>query len=148
MKYIVTKSLKNKGVAILLTILFGGVGLFYSSILGGIIMTLVFPVVLITLFLSGHFITGILLACCYYIICMIWAIMAVSDYNRKTINNASLTIDKKPERNSFDGGNYYDDYRKSMSQDQSKLWAFITVLICCAIFYLIYHFRLDISRLF
>lgn len=151
MNYIVSKSLKSKGTAVLLTILLGGVGLFYSSILGGIIMTLFFPVILIILFMSGQFILGIFLACSYYLICMIWAIAAVSDFNRKVLNNATFLGQNQSDNLQYrktDESNYYDEYRKSMSRDRSLFWAFITALICGLIFYFIYKYKYQILLVF
>jgi hypothetical protein len=47
--FFVTKSPKSIGIAILLTILFGPIGLFYASVSGALIMILVpiFPILLL-----------------------------------------------------------------------------------------------------
>src|ERR1700676_4091569 len=89
MNYIVTKSLKNKGLAVFLVVMFGGLGLFYSSIAGGIIMTLFFPLLLVVLFYSGHFFLLIGLCCIYYLICIIWAVNGVNIYNKSVVKYSS-----------------------------------------------------------
>lgn len=92
MNYIVTKPIKSKGIAALLVMLFGGIGLFYATTLGGIIMGLIAPVAIIAFFFLGLY-TGqmsvvvivILFCCFYYILCLIWALAAVGNYNKKII---------------------------------------------------------------
>ena len=91
--YYVTKSPKSIGVAILLTFLFGPVGLFYASISGGLIMTFT-PIVLFLLFMVGIIQENILLVewsvmllivfvLTYWLICIIWAAISVNSYNRE-----------------------------------------------------------------
>ena len=92
MNYIVTKPVKSKGIAALLVIFFGGLGLFYSSILGGLVMGIIAPI-LIVLFLFYGAVSGsisimaivIIFCCLYYFICLIWAIRAVDNYNQEII---------------------------------------------------------------
>lgn len=98
--YIITKSPKSTGIAILLTLLFGPIGLFYSTVLGGFIMTLL-PVALagISYYLlldniiqgnydffdwtSDYFfefyIIGISIPVIYWLINIIWAIIGVTE---------------------------------------------------------------------
>jgi len=92
MNYIVTKPVKSKGLAIILVLILGGVGLFYATILGGIIMGIIAPILIWILLyygiISGTFsIVVIVVIFCllYYIICLIWAIRAVDNYNQKII---------------------------------------------------------------
>lgn len=141
MSYIVTKQTKSTGVAILLTLLFGGIGLFYASIVGGIIMTLLFPVIVFFLFFTGHFIASIGLACSYYIICIIWSIVSVSSYNRNIQNESSLLVAYRHTPLQIADDNYYDQYRKSLKKDHSTIWVIATLLICGLLFYLAYHFK-------
>lgn len=75
---LITRSPKSQGIGILLTLLFGSLGLFYSSIIGGIIM-FVFDV--IAIFVT--FGVGLILT---HIICAIWSIIAVSMYNKKLMS--------------------------------------------------------------
>lgn len=144
MNYIVTKPLKNTGLAVFLAILFGGIGLFYSSILGGIIMTLVFPIILILLFFLGKLLTLILLCCSYYLICLIWAVAAVSSYNKEIMREAnSIDYHRRDDRiasANFENDNYYDNYRKSQKADNTVLWLLITVIISVLLFYGVYRF--------
>ncbi len=92
MSYIVTKSTKSRGIAALLVFLFGGLGLFYASVLGGIVMGILVPIAIyFFLFLgvmaeSTSLIAIVIIFCClYYIICLIWALRAVSSYNRNLV---------------------------------------------------------------
>ncbi|MFH1749117.1 MAG: hypothetical protein ABIG44_18960 [Planctomycetota bacterium] len=74
----VVVSTKSPGIAILLTILFGPIGMLYSTILGAIVMFLVSLVVgILTLGL------GLLFT---WPICILWAALAASGYNRKILS--------------------------------------------------------------
>lgn len=74
---VVTTSTKSMGVAIILTVLFGPLGMLYSTILGGIIMLVIgVPLVLITFGL------GIVIT---WPICIIWAAVATSSFNKKLL---------------------------------------------------------------
>ncbi|SKD08424.1 hypothetical protein SAMN05660461_4316 [Chitinophaga ginsengisegetis] len=147
MNYIVTKPLKNTGLAVFLAILFGGIGLFYSSILGGIIMTLVFPIILILLFFLGKLLTLILLCCSYYLICLIWAVAAVNSYNKRIMLEANPKDYHSGSSGiasaNFENDNYYDNYRKSQKADNTFLWLLITVIISALLFYGVYRFLND-----
>ena len=95
MSYVVVKQMKSRGIAFLLVFLFGGFGLFYSSIVGGIIMVIVAPILMfLAFFIPGAqtiIFTLIIIFCClYYIICFIWAIRAVETYNNKILANANI----------------------------------------------------------
>ena len=95
-KHTLVISTKNTGIAILLAFIFGPLGLFYSTIKGGIIMTFVVPVCAVVFsflfllegdiflfLLAGGWIIGIPL---YWFICLIWTVDAVGSYN-KSIKN-------------------------------------------------------------
>lgn len=72
---VIAVSPKNVGVAIILTILFGPLGMFYSTIAGAIIMMVVSLVIgLVTLGV------GLLLT---WPVCIIWGAMAASAHNTK-----------------------------------------------------------------
>lgn len=75
---VVTKSPKSVGVAIALAMFFGPLGMFYSTILGAIIMIIVNVAVGILTFGVGLFIT--------IPIGMIWAAIAASSHNRKLMS--------------------------------------------------------------
>jgi hypothetical protein len=94
--FLTTKSPKSLGIAIILTILFGPIGLFYASISGALIMILA-PILVFALFLIGvlqenstlmNLSAGLLLffALTYWLICIIWAVISVNDYNREIEN--------------------------------------------------------------
>lgn len=110
MDYIVTKSPKNKGIAILLTLIFGPIGLFYASIRAGIIMTILPLITVFIIFAStlmGQFFLTramfLLFASIipYWIICFVWAIKAVNNYN-KQIEINSINYQNKNNRNDSD----------------------------------------------
>ena len=74
---IVVTSTKNMGVSIILTVLFGPLGMLYSTILGGIIMGVISLIVAIFTLGFGLIVT--------WPICIIWAAVATSSYNRKLL---------------------------------------------------------------
>lgn len=96
-RVIVTKSTKSVGIAVLLVFIFGPFGMFYSTIGGAILMIVAIPIIYITFFYFG--ISGniggltlmILCAIIYYPVCMIWAGLAASSYNKRIINEANDT---------------------------------------------------------
>lgn len=77
---VVTVSPKSVGISLLLTFLFGSVGMFYSTVLGAIIMLIV-EVVVGTLTLG----LGLIVT---HPICMIWAALAAKSYNDKLMNGS------------------------------------------------------------
>jgi hypothetical protein len=90
--FVLVKSHKSVGIAILLAFLFGPIGLFYASVTGGLIMTFT-PVVLVLVMIIGiirdssdlfgwSFVLMLGFALTYWLICMIWSVVGVSDYNR------------------------------------------------------------------
>jgi len=74
---VVTTSTKSMGVAIILTVLFGPLGMLYSTILGGIIMCVISLIV--ALITAG---LGLVLT---WPICIIWAAVATSSFNKKLL---------------------------------------------------------------
>lgn len=96
--FLVTKSLKSIGIAILLTFLFGSIGLFYASVSGGLIMTLT-PIFLFLLLFVGtlqdnSILVGwssgllIIFVLTYWLINIIWAVISVNSYNEKIEDDA------------------------------------------------------------
>ncbi len=74
---------KSVGIAILLTVLFGPVGMLYSTILGGLIMIAVtFVIGMIGLLTLG---LGLLLLIPLWPVYIIWAAVAVNSYNKKLL---------------------------------------------------------------
>jgi hypothetical protein len=101
--YLVTKSPKSIGIAILLTFLLGPIGLFYASVSGGLIMTFG-PIFLYLLFIVGiiqdNFVLmgwslGLLLifALTFWLISIIWAVISVRSYNKEIEDDAKRQLD-------------------------------------------------------
>ena len=75
---VITKSTKSMGIALLLTALFGPLGMFYSTIIGAIVM--------FAIYIGFSIITfGFGLAFLFLLnpLCMIWAAIAANSYNKK-----------------------------------------------------------------
>ena len=87
---IVVQSTKSVGVAIILTIIFGPLGMFYSTIPGALIMIAVNVVVfLISVFTAG---LGFVLFFITWPVCVIWGAVAASSYNNKLIAGAQQRV--------------------------------------------------------
>lgn len=69
------KERKSIGLSLLLTILFGPLGLLYTTVSGAIIMFVVSLIVAIITFGLGYFFT--------LPICIIWGVLAAKNYNSK-----------------------------------------------------------------
>jgi len=93
-RVIVVTSTKSVGIGILLTILFGPLGMFYSTITGAIVMIIVaMPLGIITIILGVVTLGVGLLAMlpfwiCHEVICIIWGALAVTSYNAKLTRGA------------------------------------------------------------
>jgi hypothetical protein len=80
---IVVTSTKSVGIAILLTILFGPLGMLYSTVPGGLIMLAVNAVIfLLSVFTAGF---GALLFFITWPVCVVWGAIAAKSYNAKLI---------------------------------------------------------------
>jgi hypothetical protein len=84
---------KSAGLSFLLTFFFGPLGLFYSTISGGIIMLFGIPI-LISLIIglgtvAGGPIIGIIFLVFGWIICVIWGLIATNRYNSKLLEAAT-----------------------------------------------------------
>ena len=99
---IITKSTKSVGIAILLTFLFGPIGQFYASVIGGLIMTFM-PIFLTVLSLVGlaqknsslfgwSFGILVVFSLTYWLINIIWAVISVSKYNREIEEDAKKQV--------------------------------------------------------
>lgn len=81
-RIVISKSTKSMGISLVLTALFGPIGMFYSTVLGAIIMMLVYLIVgFITLGIGLLFLQPI---------CMIWGAFAVKQYNKKLLKEAYM----------------------------------------------------------
>ena len=74
---VITISTKSVGIAIILTFLFGPLGMFYSTVGGAIIMSLISIVVGLFTLGFGFFVT--------WPICIIWGALAASSYNKNLL---------------------------------------------------------------
>lgn len=75
---VIAISTKNLGLSLLLTFLFGSLGMLYSTIVGAIIMLFIEGIVGFMTMGFGLIIT--------HPICMIWGAIAVRNYNNKLLN--------------------------------------------------------------
>ncbi len=73
-KYVVVKPVKSMGISILLSLLFGPIGLFYSSIAGGVIMSLLSLIIGVLTMGIGAFVL--------WPVCAVWGAVSVRHYNR------------------------------------------------------------------
>ena len=77
-KTIVVNASKSVGASLILTFLFGPLGMFYSTVIGALIMIVLYIIVgIITLGL------GLIVL---HPIAMIWGAISVSNYNRRLLN--------------------------------------------------------------
>lgn len=73
-QHVVVTPTKSMGIAIILTVLFGPLGMLYSTIIGGVIMLIASVILGAVTFGLGLLVT--------WPICIIWAAVAVSSHNR------------------------------------------------------------------
>ena len=78
---------KSMGAALILTFLFGPLGLFYASIIGGIVM-LILTVIIGILTLGVGFFFG-------WFVSIIWAAIAVNGHNKRALMGAAGGIASK-----------------------------------------------------
>lgn len=89
---VITKSPKSAGISILLTLLFGSIGMFYSTISGGLIMTFLVPPIMLYLFFTAKWIAFFVVALIYYPICIIWGYNATRQYNANLFLNTGSVL--------------------------------------------------------
>jgi hypothetical protein len=77
---VVVASTKSVGISVLLTILLGPLGMFYSTIIGAIVMMVISVIVGFVTLGFGLFLT--------WPICVIWGAVAASSYNKKLLATA------------------------------------------------------------
>ena len=80
---IITQPTKNIGISLLLTALFGPLGMLYSTITGAIIMGIVYA--LIALFTLGF---GLAFIWILNPICMIWSYISTKKYNKNLLEGS------------------------------------------------------------
>lgn len=77
---IIAQSPKSLGLGLMLTALFGGLGMFYSSITGGIIMSIVEGITFLIAVCTFGF--GLILFIPVHIVAMVWTAIAINKYNQ------------------------------------------------------------------
>ena len=135
---IIVKNQKSVGISIILTLLLGPIGLFYSTIRGGVIMIIALIVLYVLVFnaiLDGTFsnVSSIILLYLLYCAgCIYWGVKAVNDYNH------DLTIDKDKIEEQIEEKTERQIERKSSSE-----MGIIEFVLLCAfafgIFYAVYN---------
>lgn len=129
--YHVVKSTKSVGVGILLTLLLGPIGLFYSSVWGGIIMTLG-PILFIVIFFLGMSIgseiiqlmagiTIIIFWALWWLICIIWSAVAINQYNRRIMSQSIHNIPYYPGSPTIESPSYLEIYKNQLPSRESHL---------------------------
>lgn len=76
---------KSVAAGVVLTFFFGGLGLFYASIVGGVVMTILELIAWATTLIG----IGFLLLPIIHIGCIIWAIVAINNHNKKLLQMAA-----------------------------------------------------------
>ena len=84
-KTIIVVPTKSMGMAIILAVILGPLGLFYSTILGGIVMLAVSLFALLIAFLTFGF--GSVLFFFIYPTCIIWTAVATNAHNKEMLQN-------------------------------------------------------------
>ncbi len=129
--YHVVKSTKSVGIGILLTFLIGPIGLFYSTVWGGIIMTFSPIVLLVFLFLGmsieSEFIqaisgvTIIVYLVFWWLICMIWSAIAIKQYNKRIMNQSKYNISYHPVNTTTGSPSYLENNTKQLAFRETNL---------------------------
>ncbi len=81
---VVVTTTKSVGISIILTVLFGSLGMFYSTVWGAVIMTILSIIVGIATVGIGLLVT--------WPISIIWGAMAASSYNKKLLVAAGQQV--------------------------------------------------------
>jgi hypothetical protein len=130
--YHVVKSTKSVGIGILLTLLLGPIGLFYSTVWGGMIMTFGPILALVIFFLGLSFgnefiqaifgVTFIVIWVFWWLICIIWSVIAVNQYNKKIMKQSNYNISYYPDNSTIESPSYLENYRKQLpSRETNRL---------------------------
>lgn len=77
---VVTKQTKSVGIALILTFLFGSIGMFYSTIKGALIMLAIETAIIVLTMGFGFFLIFLTNP-----ICMIWGGLAAKNYNEQLL---------------------------------------------------------------
>jgi hypothetical protein len=83
-RQIIVTPTKSVGISIILTVIFGPLGMFYSTISGAIIMLIISGILGFVTFGYGLIIT--------HPICVIWGALATHSYNKKLLAGFRLSL--------------------------------------------------------
>ena len=84
-QHVVVTSTKSVGISIILTLIFGFIGMFYSTIKGAIIMTLL-TIVLAIVIAASNPVALFGFFPVMWLVSIIWGAMAVNSYNKKILS--------------------------------------------------------------
>ena len=129
--YHVVKSTKSVGIGILLTFLFGPIGLFYATVFGGIVMTFS-PILLLVIFFLGldmqseviSIIAGMTLLfglIFWWLICMIWSAIAVTQYNKRIMEESKYNDAYNRVDSTSNAPSSLDHYRNQQAYQPTKI---------------------------
>ena len=106
---------KSLAVGIILTWFLGGVGLFYASILGGVIMLILeLAAVLVTLLTFG---LGIILFIPLHLISFIWVVLAINQHNARLAKGlGTLQSEATAKSATSDNENSLIEYKQNGNQ--------------------------------
>jgi hypothetical protein len=86
-QYVVMRSPKSLGIGLILTFFFGPIGLFYATISGAIIMLIIDAIFAVIGFLTLGY-SLIVTAPLVNLVCMVWAYVRISSYNKALMAGA------------------------------------------------------------
>jgi len=75
---------KNTAIGVILTLAFGGLGVFYGSIIGGVVMSIIEVICVVITALTLGF--GIILLIPAHIISLVWVVVSINRHNQQLIN--------------------------------------------------------------
>lgn len=77
---------KSTGVAVLLTVFFGGLGLLYASITGGIIVSVLQGLALLIILVPVVGLIGVPVALLLQLVAVVWGVVAVGRHNERLVS--------------------------------------------------------------
>jgi hypothetical protein len=154
MNYIVTKQTKSRGIAAILVCVFWPVGMFYSTIIGAVIMCFVVGPIVLYFSVSSDGLALILLPI-YFTICLVWAIRAVNSYNKK-INSKDIFYQSPKASEQVENLNTDLDNEKIIDEkileypiskrSYTVIWI-LTILLIISLLFLMYDSKTNSIRL-
>lgn len=135
--YHVVKSTKSVGLGILLTLLFDPIGLFYSTVWGGIIMTfcpiLILGITFLGIGTESELIVAISAVATigylvfWWLICMIWSAIAIRQYNKKILNQSNYNISYYPVNTGSESISYPGSENKQIAFKEKNLYPMLNL---------------------